>query len=304
MTTQQQQPTLQQLDPKLGWQDPSMSKTIPGKEYDSTSGQGGGVSNLIPSMIGGQQQQQPQQPQQQSGYIVTQVTQTPISQQPGVQLQVQQPQSQFQPMMQQPQQQVQQQQPPQQIERLRPKLIQLAPDDAVEYTPSLLADAKNDPANSPQYHIGETPPVANMRKEHKRLWGFGLACIRGGTLDLTGPCVMPRNLNVFILVHGATYDLSMAHFVHPISYINVFVVLGAVNIFLPRGVRVENSDGCAIVGNFSGLDEYSRADSTQLNMLTPVVRITGLTILGGVRPEINKAVNPLVIVSHKMPPSY
>jgi hypothetical protein len=289
MSTQTQQPfnpQQQQNDPKMGWQQDQ--KTIPGGDSSSmaisgpsSSAQQQPTQSMQPGV--GIMQQQPQQipqqqqPQSQRGYMMTQVTQTTL------------PQSAV-PL----------------IQTRQSKFVQLGPDDAVEYSSTMLqAETRdNDPAKSAQYHVGDTPPIINMRKQHKRLWGFGVACMRGGTLELNGPCVMPKNLNVFIFIHGATYDLSMAHFIHPVSCINLWVTFGGVNVQLPRGVRLESGHGCAILGNIAGLDEYSRADATQLNMQAPVVKITGITVLGGMRPEINKAVNPIVIVTHKSPAQF
>jgi hypothetical protein len=265
MMQPQQQPQQQQVQPQAYAQPPLIVKTLPQPLQ--------------------QQQQQPQQQYYQSAQFQPDAGPTHQMSYNQVQVQVK-PQDVF-PV-------------PQNLPKQR-QIIQLTPDDAVEYSSGVVPSSRDtDPSFSAQYHIGDTPPVEDQRRDHQSMWGVGLICLRGGTLNMAGPMVMPKYLNIWIFMHGGTYDLSLAHFVHPVSYIRCFITCGGVNLILPRGVRLEQRGGVGFCGDFSALDEYSR-DANTLNVTTPTVRVSGLAICGGVSPQVNNSANPLVVVSHLSP---
>jgi hypothetical protein len=60
----------------------------------------------------------------------------------------------------------------------------------------------------------------------------------------------------------------------------VFAVMGGVGIIAPPGVRVE-SMGAAFMGGF----ELKAGDATALSPAHPVIRLSGLAIMGGVETE-------------------
>jgi hypothetical protein len=101
-----------------------------------------------------------------------------------------------------------------------------------------------------------------------------------GGQERAGSWIVPRQLKVVVLMGGAEIDLREARFGAGVSEIEVFVMMGGVNIIAPPGVRVE-SIGAAFMGGF----ELKAGDATALSPAHPVVRLSGLAIMGGVETE-------------------
>jgi Cell wall-active antibiotics response 4TMS YvqF len=101
-----------------------------------------------------------------------------------------------------------------------------------------------------------------------------------GGHERTGSWIVPRQLKVVVVMGGAEIDLRDARFGAGITEIEVFVLMGGVNIIVPPGVRVE-SLGAAFMGGF----ELKAGDATALSPTHPVLRLGGLAIMGGVETE-------------------
>jgi uncharacterized protein DUF1707 len=101
-----------------------------------------------------------------------------------------------------------------------------------------------------------------------------------GGHERTGSWIVPRQLKVVVLMGGAEIDLRDARFGPGVSEIEVFVTMGGVNIIVPPGVRVE-SIGAAFMGGF----DLKAGDATALSPAHPVLRLSGLAIMGGVETE-------------------
>jgi len=143
--------------------------------------------------------------------------------------------------------------------------------------------------------------VAEMQRNHSLMSTLGICGIQAGHGDISGTLVVPKTFAPMIICHGLDIDLSQAVFVHPVTTISVFVICGGVRVIVPRGVRVE-SFGVAICGGMEGLDETGR----QLNLTgldSPLVKVTGLTICGGVNVELNVTVDPVAHVRYASPPT-
>jgi hypothetical protein len=107
----------------------------------------------------------------------------------------------------------------------------------------------------------------------------GIFAVMGGH-ERAGSWIVPRQLKVVVLMGGAEIDLRDARFGPGITEIEVFVIMGGVNIIVPPGVRVE-SIGAAFMGAF----ELKAGDATALSPAHPVLRLSGLAIMGGVETE-------------------
>jgi hypothetical protein len=106
-----------------------------------------------------------------------------------------------------------------------------------------------------------------------------ILAVMGGS-ERTGSWIVPRQLKVFVLMGGAELDLREARFGPGVTEIEVIVVMGGVSIIVPPGVRVE-SMGTAFMGGF----ELKAGDATALSPANPIVRLSGLAIMGGVETE-------------------
>jgi hypothetical protein len=101
-----------------------------------------------------------------------------------------------------------------------------------------------------------------------------------GATERKGSWIVPRHLKVFAFMGGAELDLREARFGPGVTEIDVTVIMGGVEIILPPGVRVE-SFGAALMGGF----EAQAGDATALSPLNPVVRLSGMALMGGVETK-------------------
>jgi Domain of unknown function (DUF1707)/Cell wall-active antibiotics response 4TMS YvqF len=95
-----------------------------------------------------------------------------------------------------------------------------------------------------------------------------------------GSWIVPRQLKVVVLMGGAEIDLRGARFGPGVTEIEVFAIFGGAHIIVPPGVRVE-SMGAAFMGGF----DVKAGDATALSAAHPVVRLSGLALMGGVDTE-------------------
>lgn len=101
-----------------------------------------------------------------------------------------------------------------------------------------------------------------------------------GGAERGGSWIVPRQLKVVALMGSAELDLREARFGPGITEIEVFAIMGAVGIIVPPGIRVE-SIGAAIIGAF----ELKAGDAAALSPAHPVLRLSGLAVMGGVETE-------------------
>ena len=104
----------------------------------------------------------------------------------------------------------------------------------------------------------------------------GAAVAVMGGFDRRGSWIVPRHLRVVAALGGGQLDLREAKLGAGVTEIEIFTVMGGVEIFVPVGVRVEVT-GMAVMGGFS----VSGAEATE-NPDAPVLRISGLAVMGGV----------------------
>ena len=105
--------------------------------------------------------------------------------------------------------------------------------------------------------------------------GF-VGALMGGTAR-KGPWLVPQHLKVIAVMGGVELDLTQARLSPGVTEIEVFTLMGGVEVLVPYGVRVE-ALGFAIMGGFeASAGDVSTADPSQ-----PVIRLTGFVAMGGV----------------------
>lgn len=92
--------------------------------------------------------------------------------------------------------------------------------------------------------------------------------------------VAPRSTAVAIM-GGISLDLREARLSAPVTDINVFAMMGGVEIIIPPDVRLE-SDGFAIMGGFE--DQLKEPASQDPN--APLIRVHGVAFMGGVEVRV------------------
>jgi len=138
---------------------------------------------------------------------------------------------------------------------------------------SVLADL---PAQAGALSAGATPMLVPPSDVPPR--GVMIAVL--GATGRKGSWIVPRHLKVFAFMGGVELDLREARFGPGVTEIDITVVMGGVEIVLPPGVRVE-SFGAALMGGF----EAQAGDATALSPLNPVVRLSGMALMGGVETK-------------------
>jgi hypothetical protein len=111
--------------------------------------------------------------------------------------------------------------------------------------------------------------------------GFVMAILGG--VSRKGNWMVPRHLKVMAVLGGAEIDLRDGRLAPGVTQVDVFALMGGVEITVPPGVRVESMGG-AFLGGF----EASAGDASGYDPTAPVLRVAGLAILGGVDVRVKK----------------
>jgi hypothetical protein len=101
-----------------------------------------------------------------------------------------------------------------------------------------------------------------------------------GGFERKGEWVVPRQLKVVAVLGGGALDLRDARLSPGVTELEVFSVMGGVEIMVPPGVRVE-CVGMAVMGGYS----ISGGDTTEAPD-APVLRISGFCLMAGV--DVNR----------------
>jgi hypothetical protein len=110
--------------------------------------------------------------------------------------------------------------------------------------------------------------------------GF-IGAFMGGTTR-KGAWHVPQHLKVIAVMGGVELDLSGACFAPGVTEIEVYALMGGVDVVVPHGVRVE-ALGIAFMGGFEATAGDVRPDPHQ-----PVIRLTGFAGMGGVEARHKK----------------
>jgi Domain of unknown function (DUF1707)/Cell wall-active antibiotics response 4TMS YvqF len=122
------------------------------------------------------------------------------------------------------------------------------------------------PARSPAVsRIGGTPGR----------WRRSVAIMSGASRK--GRWVVPAKYHAVAVMGGIELDLREATFAEPVTQINVAVLMGGIEIMVPEGVEV-HLDAVAIMGG----TDMTQDPSPVYDSGTPVLRVTGVVMMGGV----------------------
>ncbi len=100
-------------------------------------------------------------------------------------------------------------------------------------------------------------------------------------LSRKGVWVVPRQLTILAMMGGAELDLRRAKFAAPEVTITINAFMGGAQVIVGPSTRVQ-MEGTGIMGGYSGPSGLVEAE---LDEASPVVRIKGFAIWGGVSVE-------------------
>ena len=134
------------------------------------------------------------------------------------------------------------------------------------------------PAHRDQPHVAArpampSPVVAGPDSERH------LAILSG--VDRRGVWVVPRHLTVFAFMGGANFDMREARFAAPEVVVTVNAFMGGASILVNPHTHVV-VEGTGIMGGYAGPSGLTPAE---LDETSPVVRVRGVAIWGGVSVE-------------------
>ncbi len=94
----------------------------------------------------------------------------------------------------------------------------------------------------------------------------------------------PKRMKVVAIMGGVDLDYSQAQIPPGVSNIDIFALMGGVNIFVPEGVNVEVT-GIPIMG---GIDNRA-ASSGKLG--APTIKVNAITLMGGLDIKVKRPKN-------------
>ncbi|MFQ5746826.1 MAG: DUF1707 domain-containing protein [Gemmatimonadota bacterium] len=140
----------------------------------------------------------------------------------------------------------------------------------VQALETLLADLAVPPASPVP---GTTPPVSSRSRR-----GLLLAVLGGS--ERSGEWVPPEHMFVVGTMGGACLDFRSARLPAGETVVTAIAVMGGVDVLVPPGVAV-TTNGFCLFGGFEQLDQAPEA----ANADTPILRINGFALMGGVNVE-------------------
>lgn len=117
------------------------------------------------------------------------------------------------------------------------------------------------------------PDVA--RSETKTLFALMSGVVRRGAW------LVPRKIRAIAIMGGVEIDLRDVHLPPGVTEVRAFALMGGIVVRVPPNARVE-ADGFAIMGGFE--DQLHQPASSDPG--APVVRITGVALMGGVEATV------------------
>ncbi len=120
------------------------------------------------------------------------------------------------------------------------------------------------------------PPPATVRERQV------LAAVLGG-VERKGAWTPARRTTTVAIMGGVHLDFREAALGPGVTEIDIFAMMGGTEIIVPPGLTID-SDGVAILGGW----EHGPGQSPSADPDAPVLRITGLTLLGGVEIKVRE----------------
>jgi hypothetical protein len=145
-------------------------------------------------------------------------------------------------------------------------------------TPAQLAALLADLPQTTAEELAAASPALRAPAASVPARGFTFAVMGG--VERKGAWLVPRHLKVMALLGGAEIDLREARFGPGVTEIDVFALMGGVELLVPPGVRVECS-GAAFAGGFVA----DTSDVGTLSPTAPLVRLSGMAVFGGVEAQ-------------------
>jgi len=113
-------------------------------------------------------------------------------------------------------------------------------------------------------------PAANVQNQQR------LLAVMGGA-DRRGTWSVPRSLRIVAMMGGVNLDFREARFPAGVVDIEIFAMMGGVQITVPPGLPVE-IHGSAIMGGFADVTRAPANPDPEL----PLLRVHGFVVMGGV----------------------
>ncbi|MGD8278745.1 MAG: hypothetical protein PVH00_11990 [Gemmatimonadota bacterium] len=120
------------------------------------------------------------------------------------------------------------------------------------------------------------PPPASVRERQV------LAAVLGG-VERKGVWTPARRTTAVAILGGLHLDFREAALGPGVTEVDIFAMMGGTEIIVPPGLIVD-SDGVAILGGW----EHGPGRDPSAEPEAPVLRITGLTLLGGVEIKVRE----------------
>jgi hypothetical protein len=121
----------------------------------------------------------------------------------------------------------------------------------------------------------QTDSYAPVPKLRERMIAIMSGIVRRGLWKV------PRRLRIVTIMGGVELDLRQAELAPGVTEIHAFIFMGGLSVRVPPNVRLE-TDGVAIMGGFEDrIHEPGVAGPD-----APVVRVTGIAIMGGVDAQV------------------
>jgi Domain of unknown function (DUF1707)/Cell wall-active antibiotics response 4TMS YvqF len=124
-------------------------------------------------------------------------------------------------------------------------------------------------------------PATRALVPHREVKARATVFTAMGGVERRGSWVVPRRLDVYTIMGGASIDLREARLPEGDVEIHVRSLMGGVEIIVPPNLAVESS-GAAIMGGFEHVD---RAPAT-VEPGTTILRVSGVVMMGGVSIEM------------------
>ncbi|GAB3592319.1 hypothetical protein CFAEC_02080 [Corynebacterium faecale] len=162
------------------------------------------------------------------------------------------------------------------VDELRPLLAD------VTDSPSALP-AHLDPHRPAPHHDPTSQAVARVSSQISgHQGGSPLSMSVMGGAERAGNWLCPSNHTSITVMGGNLVDLREASFESGSITIKAFALMGGIEVIVPEGVRVI-CDGFGLMGGFgSTVDKKATVPPSSLPRDAPVVKISGLAVMGGV----------------------
>jgi len=124
---------------------------------------------------------------------------------------------------------------------------------------------------------GAQPAVRNATVPADRVRETGHHIAILGGVRRTGQWTPARTNQVISIMGGAELDFREAALPAGVTEVKIYTIMGGVEVIVPPGLAVE-SHGIGIMGGF----EHAGEDRVSLDPSAPSLRITGISLMGGV----------------------